>query len=58
MSKRKVSISGRIDPNNYEWLKRVGERTERSMNYILNRTLTQARQADNKRSGGGNESKR
>lgn len=57
MNKSKVAISGRIHPDNYEWLKAAGARAERSMNYILDKTLTEAREADEARQEADNAGK-
>ncbi|MCR4158832.1 hypothetical protein NUK34_08200 [Kerstersia gyiorum] len=42
----KVGISGRIAPQNYEWLKAAAARQERSANWLLDKVLTEARLTD------------
>lgn len=42
----KQSISGRILRENYEWLKKAAAARERSANWLLDKLLTDAREAD------------
>lgn len=42
----KVGISGRITPQNYEWLKAAAAGQERSANWLLDKVLTEARLTD------------
>lgn len=41
----KVAISARIQPANHEWLKAVAAQQERSANWLLDKILTEAREA-------------
>lgn len=42
----KVGVSGRISPENHEWLKAAAARQERSANWLLDKVLTDARLAE------------
>lgn len=42
----KVSISNRIHPDNYFWLKKESAKIERSFNWLLDKIITEARLAD------------
>lgn len=45
----KQGISARILRENYEWLKRAAAAQERSANWLLDKLLTEAREADDGR---------
>lgn len=50
----KVGISGRIHPDNREWLKVKAAEQERSANWLLDKLITEAREADTPKQGGQN----
>lgn len=41
----KTAISARIHPDNYRWLREQAAKQERSANWLLDKMLTEARQA-------------
>lgn len=54
---KRVSFTTRLAPENHSWLELRSKEEDRSMTWVLDKTLTEAREADEKAQGADNADK-
>lgn len=55
---KRIGFTTRLTPDNHKWLEGRAKLEERSMTYILDKTLTEAREADEARQEADNADNR